>query len=246
MPCGGGPGPPRPPGGAVTPAVPRRMLRAGSAGPAAAAAERRRWVRGYGAGGRGAGLEEGVGIGGGGGGVRVAAPLPEPLGPSARARGRPGLRCPTWGGEVVEFGGGGGEREVRIRGSARVAGLGAEPSALPALWARRGWQQNAAQPPSPFPSPCDVGGAVGGNGTRGPRGSFTSRAVQWGRAGCCVLGAQPGRALKVPKLGAQPGSAASRGAKSAGGSFLHECDGIKCEKVICVFSKREDGSVSES
>lgn len=110
VPCGGGPGPPRPPGGAVTPAVPRRMLRAGSAGPGAAAAERRRWVRGYGAGRgeHGAGLEEGVGTGWGWGGVRVAVPLPQPLGPSARARERPGLRCPTWGGEVVEFGVGGG------------------------------------------------------------------------------------------------------------------------------------------
>lgn len=98
--------------------------------------------------------------------------------------------APRGEGKWWSLGWGEGEREVRIRGSARVPGLGAEPSVHFAVRARRGWRQKAARPPGPFGSPCDVGGVVDGNGVRGPPGDRSaSRAVRWGRVGCCVLGA---------------------------------------------------------
>lgn len=97
----------------------------------------------------------------------------------------------------------------------------------------------------PAPSAARVMWAVWlmGTGCGAPGGSFRLPSHAVGPGGMLCAG---GKALKVPKLGAQPGSAAFRGAKSAGGSFLHECNGIKREKVTCVFSKREDRSVSES
>lgn len=121
---------------------------AGSGGGGAAEVGARLWG---GRGGTERGSGRGLGRGEGGGGVRVAVPLPAPLGPSARARGRPGLRGPTWGGEVVEFGMGGGRASGKFKSAAPRAGLGwersrAEPSVLPAGWAQRGRPPKAPQP----------------------------------------------------------------------------------------------------
>lgn len=154
MPRGGGPGPPPPPppGVAVPPAVSRRMLRAGSAGPGAAAAERRRWVRGYGAGG---GARSGA-RGGGWDGVRAGEGSAW-LCRSRRRSVRPlvlgeGRACAAPRGEGKWWSlGWGGRASGKFKSAAPRAGLGwersrAEPSVLPAGWAQRGRPQKAPQP----------------------------------------------------------------------------------------------------
>lgn len=154
MPRGGGPGPPaaaargRCAARRVPAHAPGGERGAGSGGGGAAEVGARLWG---GRGGTERGSGRGLGRGEGGGGVRVAVPLPAPLGPSARARGRPGLRGPTWGGEVVEFGMGGGRASGKFKSAAPRAGLGwersrAEPSVLPAGWAQRGRPPKAPQP----------------------------------------------------------------------------------------------------
>lgn len=159
MPRGGGPGPPPPPppGGDVPPAVSRRMLRAGSAGPGAAAAERRRWVRGYGAGG---GARSGA-RGGGWDGVRAGEGSAW-LCRSRRRSVRPlvlgeGRACAAPRGEgkwwSLGWGGGGRAGSSNPRPHARVwAGSGAvrsPPSFLPGGRSAAGLQK----PRSPFPDP---------------------------------------------------------------------------------------------
>lgn len=157
MPRGGGPGPPaaaargRCAARRVPAHAPGGERGAGSGGGGAAEVGARLWG---GRGGTERGSGRGLGRGEGGGGVRVAVPLPAPLGPSARARGRPGLRGPTWGGEVVEFGmGGEGEREVQIRGPTRGSGLGAEPCGALRPSCRVGAARPASKSPAaPFPT----------------------------------------------------------------------------------------------
>ena len=153
MPRGGGPGPPaaaargRCAARRVPAHAPGGERGAGSGGGGAAEVGARLWG---GRGGTERGSGRGLGRGEGGGGVRVAVPLPAPLGPSARARGRPGLRGPTWGGEVVEFGMGGGGRagSSNPRPHARVwAGSGAVRRAL-----RPSCRVGAARPASKSPA----------------------------------------------------------------------------------------------
>lgn len=178
MPRGGGPGPPaaaargRCAARCVPAHAPGGERGAGSGGGGAAEVGARLWG---GRGGTERGSGRGLGRGEGGGGVRVAVPLPAPLGPSARARGRPGLRGPTWGGEVVEFGMGGGGRagSSNPRPHARVwAGSGAvrsPPSFLPGGRSAAGLKK----PRSPFPDPRNVGSAVGDDGMRGDPRALT-------------------------------------------------------------------------
>lgn len=154
MPRGGGPGPPPPPppGGDVPPAVSRRMLRAGSAGPGAAAAERRRWVRGYGAGG---GARSGA-RGGGWDGVRAGEGSAW-LCRSRRRSVRPlvlgeGRACAAPRGEgkwwSLGWGGGGRAGSSNPRPHARVwAGSGAVRRAL-----RPSCRVGAARPASKSPA----------------------------------------------------------------------------------------------
>lgn len=158
MPRGGGPGPPPPPppGGDVPPAVSRRMLRAGSAGPGAAAAERRRWVRGYGAGGgarsgaRGGGWD---GVRAGEGSAWLCRSRRRSVRPLVLGEGR-ACAAPRGEGKWWSLGWGGeGEREVQIRGPTRGSGLGAEPCGALRPSCRVGAARPASKSPAaPFPT----------------------------------------------------------------------------------------------